>query len=143
MKEVLNNSRSKALRPKRGSRLAPSASRCGRQFAAVAWRVASRIFRTFCSSQVVRHWVARGAGTALQPRYLYGVSLAKPMTAPVLCRYLLVHIHVPLHSPFLSDHVARTGGRQHQIVMSGPGAGALRAMFAGPGTGRLPLAKGR
>ena len=50
--------------------------------------VVSRIFRTFCSSQSVKH------------------GFVSSLESSDLSRYFLVHVHIPLRAPLLPSHIA-------------------------------------
>ena len=50
--------------------------------------VVSRIFRTFCSSQSVKH------------------GFVSSLESSDLSRYFLVHVHIPLRTPLLPSHIA-------------------------------------
>ena len=59
-----------------------------RRYERNAERVVSRIFRTFCSSQSVKH------------------GFVSSLESSDLSRYFLVHVHIPLRAPLLPSHIA-------------------------------------
>ncbi len=53
-----------------------------------------------------------------EPFTLCGSRVARAVTDPSLCRYFLIHVHIPLKSPFPARHVPKPGRCRHQGRMS-------------------------